>query len=114
MGSQYSDQVGHSPVDLLVDDDMITERSQLFDFSDASSHAPRHRRLVVTTATETLALHLDARRHQHHHHGVGHELLDLPGPLHVDLDQDVAARGGIGHWRAVAVTQEFGVLQEAP
>jgi hypothetical protein len=68
--------------------------------------------LVVAPGGEALGLDLVGRREQEDHDGIGALAQDLLGALHVDLEEDVAARRGVGDRGPLEVIEEGCPLEE--
>ena len=69
---------------------------------------------LVAAASQPLGLGLAAGGDEQHEQGLGRPLLHLRRALHVDLEDQVAARGQVVRGRrAVQVAEELGVLEEA-
>ena len=68
---------------------------------------------TVAAGGQALRLHFGRRRQQEDHRGVRALEQHLLGALHVDLEEHVGARRGVGDGRAHQVIEEFGPLVEA-
>jgi hypothetical protein len=110
---EYTGHLGHRPVHLVIYDHERCQLAAQAHLLGTEGDAAIDLGGIVPTLAEALTLDLGGRRDQQDHQGVGMSLLDLTRPLEVDLEDQVAARRGIGERRAVEVSEEFCPFEES-
>src|SRR5437764_5762107 len=113
MSTKYTEQLPHSSLRRVVHDHVVDDLAALRLLAGGQLQPAGHVLVVVSPGPEPLGLGLGRGRHEQDHDSGGIGGPDLPGPLHVDLQQHVLARRRLRRRRAVQVTEIRRGLEEA-